>query len=360
MKPIKIPIYQLFVHPLDLSELKKDIWNNDPLPATLTIQKKRYDIDLALRGAHIRKFPKKSFHVQFYKPKTYKGVKEIHLNAEYKDPSMIRNKLSLDFFKDIGVHSPQCRHIFLKVNSQNSGIYLELESVDRQFLMKRGLPDGPIFYAVNGDANFSLMSDVDKKIKTSLTLGYERKYGLSEDNAELEKFIYQVNTMLNNEFEKEINQYLDIDRYLRYLAGIIFTQNYDGFVHNYALYQNRETGLFEVFPWDYDATWGRDINGKYMREDFVSILGYNTLTARLLHTDKYRKQYQLILKNILNEQFHHDYLKPKIDLMYESLEPFITQDPYKDEEEWIKEPQRIYDYIEGRRKYISTHLDILN
>ena len=33
--------------------------------------------------------------------------------------------------------------------------------------------------------------------------------------------------------------------------------NNDGFTHNYALYRNSETGLFEIIPWDYDATWGR-------------------------------------------------------------------------------------------------------
>lgn len=48
---------------------------------------------------------------------------------------------------------------------------------------------------------------------------------------------------------------MDADKYLRWLAGIVFTSNYDGFVHNYALYRNHETGLFEVIPWDYDATW---------------------------------------------------------------------------------------------------------
>ena len=55
------------------------------------------------------------------------------------------------------------------------------------------------------------------------------------------------------------------------LLGVIFTQNFDGFVHNYALYRNAETGLVEVIPWDYDATWGRDVNGKVMREDYLRI-----------------------------------------------------------------------------------------
>ena len=38
------------------------------------------------------------------------------------------------------------------------GIYLQLESVDEWFLQKRKLPYGPIFYATEYHANFSLLT----------------------------------------------------------------------------------------------------------------------------------------------------------------------------------------------------------
>lgn len=67
------------------------------------------------------------------------------MNAEYKDPSMIRNKLSLDFFSELGTLSPRAEFVFLKVNGKNEGVYLELESVDEYYLRKRKLADGAIF-----------------------------------------------------------------------------------------------------------------------------------------------------------------------------------------------------------------------
>lgn len=356
MKAIKIPVYQIYIHPMDLRELKKDVWNDETLPAKLTVGKKRYDIDIAYRGSHIRDFPKKSYYVSFYGRKTFRGAKEIHLNGEYKDPSLIRNKLSLDFFSDIGVLSPRSRHVFLKVNGKTEGIYLELESVDENFLAKRGLPNGPIYYAIDGDANFSLMSDLDKDVKSSLLSGYERKTGTAEDSNHLETFIYKINTMLELEFEKEIGKYLNIDRYLRWLAGVIFTQNYDGFVHNYAFYQNRDTGLFEMIPWDYDATWGRDVNGKRMEEDYVPLEGYNTLTARILNVTAFQKQYRDILSEILQHQFTIDFIKPKVDGMYKDLYCCIALDPYKDKTEWLGEPELIYQYIAARSAYIREQL----
>ena len=271
---------------------------------------------------------------------------------------MIRNKLSLDFFSDIGLLSPQSRHVFLKINGKSIGVYLELESVDEFFLANRKLPPGAIFYAVDGDANFSLMSDLDKEVKKSLELGYQKKCGKEIDDYYLQEMIIKVNTILRADFEKEIEKYIHVEKYLRWLAGVVFTQNYDGFVHNYALYRNGETGQFEIIPWDYDATWGRDVNGKFMDEKYVRIEGFNTLTARILDVDSFRKRYKALLIQILNHQFNIDYMKPIIQTLHENIRPFVFKDPYEKEhiEKFDKEPEFISRFIEGRSKYIKGNL----
>lgn len=357
-----MPEYKIFIQLLNLSELRRDIWIDDPVPGKLTINKKKIEIDIAYRGSHIRELQKKSYHVSFYKPTTYRNAKEVHINAEYMDPSLIRNKLSLDFFNDIGCLSPKSRFVFLKVNGKNEGIYLELESVDEFFLANRKLPKGPIFYAVDGDANFSLVSDLDNEVKKSLNLGYEIKYGTDLDYSNLEEMIFKINTISRAEFENEIVKYLNVDKYLRWLAGVVFTQNFDGFVHNYALYRNGETGLFEVIPWDYDATWGRDVNGVMMEEDYLRIEGFNTLTARLLDVKTFRNQYKNLLEDILSNQFNIEYLKPKIMGMYDQIRPYIEKDSYiKDKIDLFdKEPDFILKYIEARANFIRNNLDNLD
>lgn len=357
-----IPEYQLFIHPLDLSELRKDIWCDDPISAKLTVNKRKYDIDIAYRGSHIRDFQKKSYHITFKKPSTYRNAKEIHINAEYKDPSLLRNKLSLDFFNEIGCLSPKSQFVNIKLNGKNEGLYLELESVDENFLKDRQLPQGPIFYAIDGDANFSLMSDLDKDVKKSLNVGYELKYGEAQDELYLQNMIIKINTISKAKFENEIMKYINVDQYLRWLAGVIFTQNFDGFVHNYALYQNSETRLYEIIPWDYDATWGRDVNGKVMEENYLRIEGFNTLTARILDVENFRRQYKNMLKGIMNNQFNVDYLKPKIQGMHDLIRPYVQKDPYKKDEIDLfdKEPEYILNFIEARAKYIKGNLHSLD
>ncbi|MFJ7829754.1 CotH kinase family protein [Peribacillus sp. NPDC097284] len=357
-----LPVYHLFIPPVNLIELRRDIWSNDPVPAKLSIEKKKLDVDIVYRGSHIRGFRKKSYHVAFYKPSMYRKAKEVHLNAEYKDKSLLRNKLSLDFFADIGTLSPRSQFVFLNLNGKDEGIYLELESVDEHYLRNSNLPEGSIFYAVDGDANFSLMSDLDKEVKKSLDIGYERKCGTAQDDLYLHELIIKINTIPRADFEKEIGKYVNVEKYLRWLAGVVFTQNYDGFVHNYALYRNGETGLFEIIPWDYDATWGRDVNGKVMEEDYVGIRGFNTLTARILDINTFRKRYQSLLKEIMNNQFNVEYMEPIIQGMHSLIKPYVPRDRYVRDniEAFENEPNFILKYIEARAKYIRSQLHKLD
>jgi spore coat protein H len=42
MSTSQLPLYAIYIHPNDLRELRRDIWNDDPVPATFTFQKKNF------------------------------------------------------------------------------------------------------------------------------------------------------------------------------------------------------------------------------------------------------------------------------------------------------------------------------
>jgi spore coat protein H len=347
----QFPTYSIFIPLQEFKELRSDLWADDPVRAKLLTADKSYNIGIAYRGSHIRKFPKKSYQIFF-------SDRELHLNAEYIDLSYMRNKLSLDFFSDIGVLSPRTQHVQLKINGKNEGVYLQLESVDDLFLSYRNLPTGPIWYAENDDANFSLISPFDGKVKKYFEDGYYRKVGTDEDDERLSDLIYQINTLPRLNFGKAISKTLNVDKYLRWLAGVVCTQNYDGFIHNYALYCSDETGLFEIIPWDYDATWGRDINGREMPYDYVPVRGFNTLTARLLDDTHCRDLYRNILDDILHHQFTVDYLRKPVESIHQMLRPHVLKDPYFNESltRYDDEPEYIFQFIEDRNAYLRKHL----
>ncbi|WP_223590098.1 CotH kinase family protein [Neobacillus bataviensis] len=349
--------YELYINPKWLRKLNKDIWNDDLVPADLKIGENRYSVKISYRGNVIRDKKKKSYRIVFEKPTIVDGAHEIILNAEFIDVTMSRNKLSFDLFDRIGVIAPHSKHVLLYVNGYCKGIYLEIESFDQYLLEKRKLPEGPIIYATNNRANFSLLTK-KKELKTRLSQGYTIKFGNTEDLEELEQFIAMINTLSHEEFEKEVPKVLDINQYLKWVAGVVCTQNYDGFIHNYALYKNGKTQLYEISPWDHDGTWGRNIRGRLMEYDYVPFTGYNTLTARLLHLTSFKRKYKDILSNILEQHFNSKVQEPIINELFETIKPYMSLDPYitSTPDKIDEEKEVIFDFIQKRNDYIRNEL----
>ncbi|MCH7321579.1 CotH kinase family protein [Solibacillus sp. MA9] len=357
-----IPSYLLMIDEKALNKLRKKVSKDYSVSAKLMVDNITYNIKIAYRGDYTRKFRKRSYMIDFIDTEKFLGVSRIHLNAEYKDPSLIRNKLSLDFFQDLGVLSPDSQHINFYRNDSLKGVYLHLESVDDLFLEKRGLPAGPIYYAINNDANFSLVRD--KKPKKSLLSGYKRVCGASSDDTFLHDLITTINNTIPSNFPDEISQKINIDQYFRWLAGAVCTMNNDGFTHNYALYRNSDTCLFEILPWDYDATWGRKVSGGIMNHTYVPIEGKsgNHLNYVLLQVPEFRKLYKETLEEILETMFTVDYMENKVLPLHQCIRPQILLDPYKKNKIDIfdNEPELIFQFIRERNDYLKNQLSNLD
>ena len=349
--------YKMYIHPKDLKTLKKDIWSDDAVLGTLKENTQKYLIEVSYRGHSIRKHAKKSFDITFKKPFLVEQAHLIHLNGEFKDPSLIRSRLSLNFFKTLGVTTPLANHVLLNLNGKFMGIYLEIESFDEYFLKKRGLPDGYIYYATNNDANFSLLTETEAK--TNILQGYSEKYDVDDNGRKLlTDLLFKINTLTNLEFEQEIPKILDIEKYLTWLTGVVCLQNFDGFIHNYALYWNSETRLFEISPWDCDGTWGRNRHGEILDHDYIPIEGYNTLTARLLHISAIRSLYKKTMINCLTNYFTKEQQSPIIYAFLNELKLWVEKDPFMHGRESIfhSEPEFILEYIKKRNEYLSSQI----
>ncbi|MGN7468359.1 CotH kinase family protein [Brevibacillus sp. SAFN-007a] len=355
----RIPAYHLRCDSRLLDQLNEDVKAHRSIPATLGFHGEFYQIELAYRGAHTRQFAKKSFQITIVPPQLFRGAREFHLNAEFVDPSYMRNKLSFDFFTQIGSFAPQTEHVLLYLNDECLGIYLKIEAVDDRFLAARNLPAGPIYYAVNAHANFSLFRPKTTEAKAALEAGYQRKLGTAADDGDLRELIFRINATPPALFAHVIEKWVDIPQYLRWLAGAVCTQNLDGFLHNYALYRHGENKRFFIIPWDYEATWGRDVNGHVLAPANLRIQGFNTLTARLLDVPVFRAQYVRLLRSILDTTFTVAHLRPHILALHDTLRPFVSLDPYKQDvlATFATEPAFICAFIEERNQFLRQSLE---
>ncbi|HEY3368033.1 MAG TPA: CotH kinase family protein [Symbiobacteriaceae bacterium] len=286
-----------------------------------------------IRGAHSRRYPKKSLQVDLPRERLEDGppaghtVRRIHLNADYIDPTLMRSALSYRLFEDLNVPGPRCRHAALTVSGEFAGVYVALESVDSDFCRRRGWAPGPIFYAVNRNANFGLISPFSRTLKQPLEMGY--KPVDKADAAPLRQMIMDVNLASDRALPRVADRWLDVPEYLRWLAVAVFVGNRDGFVHNYALYLNSMDRKFRIIPWDYDATWGIDVHGRPARLDRVPLQGWNKLTHLLFQHARYRRLYKAIFLEALAGPLAPEAVGDHVDDMRAAISPWLDQDRHK-------------------------------
>jgi spore coat protein H len=289
-------------------------------------------VRVRLRGAHSRRFPKKSLQVSWPDdgfadpPPEGHTVRRLHLNADFVDPTLVRSSTCFRLFELAGVPAPKARHVLLSVSGRFEGIYVGLESVDKDFCKRRGWAAGAILYAVNRNANFGVLSPFTQRLKEPLEAGYQEVTGAGRRL--VRQMLLDLNLADESRFPESARRWIDLPAYLRWVMVAVFVGNRDGFVHNYALCHDPSAGFFRLVPWDYDATFGIDIKGRPARLDRVPVCGWNKLTHRLLALPAYRTQYRDLFTRLLGSIFAPDRVAAVVDRLGADVAPWIAADPY--------------------------------
>ena len=144
-----------------------------------------------------------------------------------------------------------------RFDHQTLGLYTAVEPIDKTFL-KRHFKNakGLLLKPENLRNGLEYFGEEWKP--------YAEMYGAKSEPAEAEKkrliaFAKLINRSDDAAFQKEIDNYLDIDNFLRFLATTAFLAHYDSFIgfgHNYLMYLNPETNKFHFLPWDLDHAFG--------------------------------------------------------------------------------------------------------
>jgi len=204
---------------------------------------------------------KKSFKIGFDKfipNQKLNGLETINLHNGFKDPTMLREKIALDFLRAHGMYAPRAQYANLKVNGQLYAFYLLVEEVDKTFLKTNfGNKNGNLF---KGDPH----GDLRWKGSPTPSL-YWAEYELktnetANDFTDLIHLIDKINnTPQQQTFQDSLTRFLNVDNYLlSYAATMIFANldSYCGSGHNYYVYHNMMTDKFEWINWDVNESFG--------------------------------------------------------------------------------------------------------
>lgn len=351
--------YELEMDPADLRWFRSHVGTDRIFPGSLRVGSESRSVWIGYRGNYSRWFRKPSYDLWLGDGPLLQGHHSLHLNAAYRDPSLLRGRLAMQVFADLGVPTPGVWHIWLRLNGGDLGVYAALESLDAAWYQRQGLPSGPIYYAVGSQGNFGLLDPQTGRRKKLLAAGYEKCHPHDEEFDDLERLIYQITLPAADDFASGINSALDVDGYLRWLVGLEFVSHTDGLVQNYALFRP-QGGRWQVSPWDCDGTFGRMPDGYLLPPDDMPVgTGEdNYLIVRLLATPRWRRRYCETWEEALETTLTPGRVNERLQAIYQQIRPWVLADERKrrSNSTFLREPTAIRRYVAQRTVYVRQRL----
>lgn len=313
------------------------------------------------RGNSSGHHEKKCFSLKFEDEKCFENMnchKRWKLNAEYIDKTFMRNKLSYDLFRLFSVNnfSPQISYVILYLNNDYRGIYTLTERVDENRLkINKKDPNSALFkdppisnkpeehpknyenYVkfCNWAEGYKNFSEKAKK-KLLMEAYYNQRYP-DIDKENRKHLIHQLTEFIINSSDEDFsnkakfNTFLNLENIIDWHLLLLLTNNHDGIVKNYYLYKQGTVHPYEICPWDYDCSFGRDGDGEINLDSFID-LDRIFLISRLLETNAFnykKKLYDkfMLLKNenILTSKS----INKMIDKNVKQIKPYIDENEKK-------------------------------
>ncbi len=263
---------------------------------------------------------------------TLDGLKTLNLNNEFKDPTMLREKVMLDFCNAHNILAPRATFVKVYLNNVYWGLYTAVEQVGKTFLKDRlGDKKGNLF---KGDPQ-GLLTWINNSPSSYYTK-YELKTNeITNDWSDLVHLIDEINNTPTQNFYDSLEMVLNTQSYINCWASNILFGNldsYQGSGHNYYIYHDSLSNKFQWLTWDVNEGFGNFNMGMSVQQleslpiDFIpNPQNQRPLTQKMWSNGTYKQIYTSTLCSFARD-FNLTYLGPKID----SLANAIRADVYAD------------------------------
>ncbi len=243
----------------------------------------------------------------------------MQLQSGTLDPTRAREALAFAFFRAAGVPAPRTAiaEVALTVAGEHRngylGLYTLVEPVDRAFLKDRFHTDSGLLVRPQGLRSLDYLGEDWSKYRGP----YRPLAEPTPDEAKrLIEFVRLIQRGGDEQFRKEIADYLDVEEFLRFMAVHALIANADGFftlAYNYSLFLDPSTHRFVFIPGDQELAFANFLMmGSPDQLMDMSLArpygGQNRLADRLLAIDEVSKSYRRIVKELAETIFRKERL----------------------------------------------------
>ncbi len=176
----------------------------------------------------------------------------------------------------------------------------------------------------------------------------------------------RVVTALKNISEgTDLEDYMDIDNLLKYMAVHIFSVNSDSLsgtmAHNYYLYE--ENGRLNIIPWDYNLALGGMGGGSdatsTVNEAIDNAFSGTRFFDTLMENEEYHAQYYAYMQKLVDEYLLGDGFEKFYDRVRSQTDALVQSDPnsFFSYEEYLAAVETLHEVVKLRGKSIDGQLN---
>lgn len=330
----------LWVNSADWAKLKAEFQVSTYYPADLTWNGQTVrNTGIRSRGRGSRSGTKPGLRVDFDRyatGQTFLGLKSFILDNVTQDASGIHEAVAAAFYARLGIPVSREIHTRLYVNNEYAGVYVIVESVDKDMLARvfgaigeDTQNDGYLFeYKYNDDWRFTnLGSSLDPyklrfEATTQESKSDEDKYRL------IETLVRLTNESSAIGMAGAIGNLLDLPAFIRYVAAQNFLAETDGFlgafgINNLYLYRLENRDLHTLISWDSDNTfYSTDLS---INEGWSG----NPLMEKLMSVSEYQSLYATEMARTAQLAEADDWLNTEIIRQVQRIDTAMKEDPAK-------------------------------
>ncbi len=282
---------------------------------------------------------KKPFRIKFgeYRPEqTLSGLPSIMLNNGFKDPTLIREAISYELLREVGVGS-RTGFANLSVNGDPVGFYTLVETLNGTWAENHfDLSEDGNLWEGEFRADFTWLGSEQS--------AYEERYVLETNEAEndytdLIALIDRLNHAPIADLPDSIAARFDVDTWLRHHAvqiTLVSLDSYEGSGHNYYVYRRDDQERIVHIPWDENMAFGsftRRIAPPPGGFPYMSALWENAeerpLVERILDVDLYREIYLRHMRDLLATRWTQEEMDARIDRIADVVRLHVYADHNK-------------------------------
>lgn len=304
---------------------------------------------------------------QYVEGQTCFGLDELILNSNYADATNMKEALIYDMFAYLGADASLYSVAKISVNGEYWGVYLALEGVGDSFLLRSyGAQSGSLYKPESeqmgggsgtGGANLNYTDDS----LDSYTAIWDNAVTQTTD-ADHQRV---VTALKNISQGTDLEDYMDIDNLLRYLAVHIFSVNEDSLsgsmAHNYYLYESG--GKLNLLPWDYNLAFGGMSGGSdadsVVNSPIDDAFSITTFFDTLMENEEYQNPYWTYLSRLVEEYVEGGGFDAFYTRIRGQLDSLVESDPtaFYSYEEYEAAAETLYQTVKLRGQSIAGQLD---